>query len=114
MPEYIIDAKNQTLGRLCGKISHLLQGKNSPAYNPRLQGGNTVIVKNARLIKVTGRKYDQKMYYKHTNYMGHLRKKTYKMIAEEKPERILEKAIYGMLPKNAMRRKRMKALTIEK
>lgn len=114
MTEHIIDAKNQTLGRLCGKISHLLQGKNTAAYNPRLQGGNKVIVKNASLVKVTGRKYDQKMYYRHTNYMGHLRERTYKMIAEQKPEEILKKAVYGMLPKNAMRRKRMKALIIEK
>ena len=112
--EYIIDAKNQTLGRLATKIAVLLQGKEKATYEPRSIGGNTVIVKNARLIKISGNKANYKVYHRHTGYMGHLRTAKYKEVSEKHPERILETAVRGMLPKNFIRDRRMRLLVIEK
>ena len=112
--EHHIDAKNQTLGRLATKIAHLLQGKDSPNYEPRVIGDNKVIVKNTNHIKVTGSKAEQKIYYRHTGYMGHLRETTYKVAFEKSPEKVLRHAVRGMLPKNFIRDRRLRNLVVYK
>ena len=112
--EHVIDAKNQTLGRLATKIAVLLQGKDKASYNPSRIGDNTVIVKNASLIKISGSKAQTKVYHRHTGYMGHLRTAKYKEVQTRHPGRILEIAVRGMLPKNFIRDRRMRLLVIEK
>ncbi len=113
MAEIIIDAKNEKLGRLASKISSILQGKDKVSYEARLEGGNTVTVKNIRLIEVTGRKAAQKIYYHHTGYMGHLKEKTYAEAFAKDPKWVLRNAVRGMLPKNRLQAKRLKQLVIE-
>jgi len=114
MKDYIIDAKNQTLGRLSSKIALLLQDKDRPSYNPRLAGENRITVKNAHLIKVTGRKEKQKTYYRHTGYIGHLKAIKFQDMLQKDPARVLRLAVKGMLPKNRLLDKRLKRLIIEK
>lgn len=109
---YEIDAKNKPLGRLASEIAHLLQDKNSPKYEQRLTGENRVLVVNVGAMKVTGRKADQKIYYRHTGYMGHLKKKTFKQ-AFANPAWVLRHAVRGMLPKNFLIDRRMKRLEIK-
>lgn len=110
--EHIIDAKNRPLGRVATEIAHLLQDKNSPKYEQRLPGENQVLVVNVGDIKVSGKKADQKIYYRHTGYMGHLKEKTYKQ-AFANPAWVLRHAVRGMLPKNFLIDRRMKRLTIK-
>lgn len=112
--EHIIDAKNQKLGRLAARISHLLQAKDQAKYNPRLEGDNKVVVKNIKAIELSGRKAEQKVYYHHTGYMGHLKTNTYKRVTEKDPAWALWHAVRGMLPKNSLQNKRLKRLIIEK
>ncbi len=111
---YTIDATNKKLGRLASEAAQILQGKKSPAYEPRLAGTDWVVVKNASKIIVTGRKAQQKIYYRHTGYMGHLKEKTFEMIFAKSPEKVLWLAVYNMLPKNWLRQKRMNRLKIER
>lgn len=113
MKEIILDAKNQKLGRLASKIASLLQGKDSATYEPRLEGENRVIVKNIKNVEVTGKKAEQKVYYRHTGYMGHLKEKSYKEAFEKSPAWVLKNAVSHMLPKNKLQNKRMKRLVIE-
>jgi large subunit ribosomal protein L13 len=112
--KYEIDATGQVLGRLASNIASVLQGKTSPSYNPRLEGQDVVLVKNASKIKITGRKYTDKIYYKHTHYIGHLKELSFKQIFERDPRRVVELAVKNMLPKNRLRALRLKRLTIEK
>ncbi len=112
--EHIIDAKDQKLGRLASKIATILQGKLSAGYNPRLSGTDRVIVKNASKIVVTGRKETQKIYYRHTGYMGHLYEKPYKDAFAKSPEKVLTLAVKRMLPQNFLNQKRLNRLVIEK
>lgn len=114
MADYTIDAKNQKLGRLASKIALILQDKDRPVYDPRLEGENRVIVKNVHLIKVTGRKEDQKIYYRHTGYVGHLKAIKFKEMFVKDPARVLRLAVKGMLPKNKLLNRRLKRLIIEK
>ncbi len=111
--EHIIDAKGKTLGRLASEIAVILQGKKHVSYLPREAGSDRVIVKNAAKIVVTGKKMTQKIYYRHTGYMGHLRKNTLRELMEKDPTRALEYAVFNMLPKNFLRQKRMNRLKIE-
>ena len=111
---HVIDAKNQTLGRLATKIAHLLQGKHMPGYNPKFSGIDKIIVKNASKITVTGKKATQKVYYHHTGYMGHLRERKYRKVFSEKPEEVLRMAVTNMLPKNRLQRTRLGRLIIER
>jgi len=111
--DIIIDAKQQRLGRLATKIATILQNKESVNYEPRLEGGNRVIVKNITDIEISGNKAGQKIYYKHTGYMGHLNKKTYKEAFAKNPAWVLRHAVAGMLPKNRLQAKRLKQLIIE-
>lgn len=114
MLDHIIDVKDQKLGRVASKIAMLLQGKDQPTYEPRKIGDNRVIVKNIALLKVTGDKFNEKVYYHHTGYMGHLKTKKYREIFEKNPEWILRHAVEGMLPKNFINAKRLKQLIFEK
>jgi large subunit ribosomal protein L13 len=98
-----IDAEGLVLGRLATRISVLLRGKNKPGYSPHKDIGDSVIVENVDKIKVTGKKKEQKKYYRHTGYMGGLKEEVYQKLEKRKPGEILRKAVYGMLPKNKLR-----------
>ena len=113
MTDYIIDAKSKPLGRLATEIAHMLQGKHSVKYDKRLPGEGRVIVKNINDLRVTGKKAEQKVYYRHTGYMGHLKEKSYAQAFAKNPAWILKHAVLGMLPKNFLRAKRIKRLIIE-
>jgi large subunit ribosomal protein L13 len=110
---HIIDATNQILGRLAVKISNLLHGKNKPNFFPYQDLGDFVVVKNVDKLKVTGKKMEQKIYYRFTGYLGHLKATPLKKMLKEKPAEVLRRAVYGMLPKNKLRAKMMKRLKIE-
>ncbi|HEY4496569.1 MAG TPA: 50S ribosomal protein L13 [Candidatus Paceibacterota bacterium] len=112
--EYVIDAKGKTLGRLATKIAGILQGKTDAKYAPRKRGDNTVVIKNISLLKVTGNKAQQKIYYRHTGYVGHLKERRYEEAFSRSPEWVLKHAVAGMLPKNALRQQRLKMLKVEK
>lgn len=99
---YVIDATGKTLGRLSSEIASRLRGKHKPIYTPHVDCGDHIIVINAEKIKVTGNKETQKVYRHHTGYMGGLRERSYKEMMEKHPERIIEKAVKGMLPKNSL------------
>ncbi|OGY59781.1 MAG: 50S ribosomal protein L13 [Candidatus Colwellbacteria bacterium RIFCSPHIGHO2_12_FULL_44_17] len=112
--EYVLDAKNQHLGRFASKIAHLLQGKDTPSYEPRLLGSNRVIVTNVSKIILTGKKAEQKVYYRHTQYVGHLKKTTYEQAFQKDPTWVLRHAVRRMLPQNQLRDKRLKMLQLER
>jgi len=111
--QVIIDAENQPLGRLASKISLILQGKDEPNYEKHKPGEKTVIVKNALLVKFTGKKFNQKIYRRHTGYIAHLKEEQLKNLFKKNPREVIKKAVYGMLPKNKLRDKRIKRLKIE-
>lgn len=112
--EYTIDAKNKKLGRLASEIAVILQGKNSPHYEPRLVGDDSVIVKNIDKIVIDSKKLIQKKYYRHTTQIGHLKEQTLGSMLEKKgPAEVLRKVVREMLPENKLRVKRMKKLVIE-
>jgi len=112
--QHTIDATDQKLGRLASQIAHILQGKLSPSYNPRLSGNDKVIVTNLSKVTITGRKATQKIYYRHTGYMGHLKERIYKEFFAKSPEKILLLAVKRMLPQNSLRDKRLRRLEIQK
>ena len=114
MEEIIIDAKKQKLGRLAVKIASLLQNKESVNYEPRLEGNNKIIIKNIQDMEISGNKAEQKIYYRHTGYMGHLKERTYKEAFAKDPSWVLRHAVAGMLPKNRLQAKRLRRLIIEK
>jgi large subunit ribosomal protein L13 len=101
---YVIDAEAQKLGRISSEISKILLGKNSPAYNPSLEIKNAVIIINAEKIEVTGKKKDNKFYYRHSGRPGGLTIETFNELKARIPNRIIEKAVKGMLPKNKLGR----------
>ena len=109
---YVVDAEGQTLGRLASKIATILRGKHKPIYNPSVDTGDFVIVSNADKIRVTGRRMEQKMYYRHSGYMGGLREITLRDQLDQHPTRVLEAAVRGMLPKNRLGRKMIKKLKL--
>ena len=96
---YVVDAANMTLGRLASEVAKVLRGKNKPIYTPHMDTGDYVIIVNAAQIKVTGKKLDQKIYYHHSDYVGGLKQTTLKEMLAKKPERVVEHAVKGMLPK---------------
>ncbi|PIT92377.1 MAG: 50S ribosomal protein L13 [Candidatus Harrisonbacteria bacterium CG10_big_fil_rev_8_21_14_0_10_42_17] len=112
--EHIIDASGQKLGRLASNIALILQGKKHISYDPRLRGEDKVIVKNIKEVAISGRKADQKMYYHHTGYLGHLKEEKYKEVFAKEPQKVLYNAVFNMLPKNRLRQKRLNRLVIEK
>tara|TARA_A100001037_G_scaffold251520_1_gene235089 strand:+ start:15231 stop:15656 length:426 start_codon:yes stop_codon:yes gene_type:complete len=108
----LIDAEGQTLGRLARDIAVKLQGKDLPTFTPSSLVGAFVVVINAEKIHVTGNKYEDKMYYRHSGYVGNLKSFTYKEMSETNPERILRLAVKGMLPNNKLGRKMLTRLKI--
>lgn len=108
--EYTIDAKNKRLGRLASEIALILQGKKNSNYDPRIAGTDKVLVKNFKDFVVTGRKLQQKVYYRHTGYMGHLKSKRLEEVIAEDPRKVLRGAVRKMLPKNFLNQRRLKNL----
>lgn len=111
--EYIIDVENKKFGRVASEIALILQGKKTPYYDPRLAGEDKVIVKNIDKIVFSGDKLNQKVYYRHTGYIGHLKQKTLKEVFQKSPDKVLRSAVSKMLPKNLLMQKRIKRLIIE-
>lgn len=109
---YVVDAAGKTLGRLATEIAKILRGKHKPYYTPHMDCGDYVIVINADKIRVTGRKLDQKMYYWHSGYPGGLKSITLRRQLQTHPERVLQAAVRGMLPKNRLGRKMFKKLKV--
>ena len=101
---YVVDAKGATLGRLASEVASVLRGKNKPEFIPHADCGDYVIVINAAEVKVTGKKLDQKIYYNHSEYVGGMRETTLRELLAKKPERVVELAIKGMLPKGPLGR----------
>ena len=101
---YVVDAEGQTLGRLASGIASVLRGKNKPQFTPHVDTGDYVIVINADKIKVTGKKLNQKIYYHHSDYVGGMKETTLKEMLAKKPEKVLELAVKGMLPKGPLGR----------
>lgn len=101
---YVVDAADYTLGRLASQVAAVLRGKNKPTYTPFLDCGDNVIVINASKVKVTGKKLDQKVYYNHSDYVGGMKETTLKEMMAKHPERVIEHAVKGMLPKGPLGR----------
>ena len=101
---YVVDAEGQTLGRLAAAVASILKGKNKPTYTPFLDMGDNVIIVNAAKVKVTGRKMDQKIYHRHSDYVGGMKETTLKEQLAKKPESVIEMAVKGMLPKGPLGR----------
>jgi large subunit ribosomal protein L13 len=109
---YIVDAQGQTLGRLASKIAPILKGKHKPIYTPHLDCGDFVIVINVDKVRVTGNKLDQKIYYRHSQYMGGLKSINLRDQLAQHPDRVLLAAVKGMLPKNRLGRQMIKKLKL--
>ena len=101
---YVVDASAYTLGRLASEVAAVLRGKNKPTFTPHMDTGDYVIVVNAEKVKTTGKKLDQKIYYRHSGYVGGMKETTLKEMMEKKPERVIELAVNGMLPKGPLGR----------
>src|SRR6202171_500892 len=101
---FIVDAEGQILGRLATEIARVIRGKHKPTFTPHMDTGDNVIVINAAKIRVTGRKAEQKTYFTHSGYMGHDKLTPFATMLAKHPERVIEKAVFGMLPKNALGR----------
>ena len=101
---YVVDAEGATLGRLASEIAKVLRGKNKPEYTPHIDTGDYVIVVNAEKVKVTGKKLQQKIYYNHSDYVGGMKETTLAELLAKKPEKVIELAVKGMLPKGPMGR----------
>lgn len=109
---FLVNAEGKTLGRLASEIASVLRGKHKPIYTPHLDCGDYVIVVNAEKVRVTGRKLDQKMYYHHTGYPGGIKSISLRNQLQKHPERVLQAAVRGMLPKNRLGRKMLKKLKV--
>ena len=101
---YVVDATGYTLGRLASEVAKVLRGKNKPTFTPSMDTGDYVIVVNAEKVKVTGKKLDQKVYYRHSEYVGSLKETTLREMLNKHPERVIESAVKGMLPKGPLGR----------
>ena len=109
---YVVDAEGKTLGRLATQIADTLRGKRKPQYTPHVDTGDFVVVVNAEKIHVTGKKLDEKMYYRHSGYPGGLRKRTLREELERRPTEVLRKAVRGMLPRTRLGRTQLTKLKI--
>jgi large subunit ribosomal protein L13 len=105
---FLIDADGMILGRLASEVAKIIRGKHKPIFTPHMDTGDHVIVINASKVRVTGRKAEQKQYFRHTGYMGHERFTPYATMIEKHPERVVEKAVFGMLPKSALGRQTLR------
>ncbi len=108
----VIDAKDKILGRLASRVAYRIRGKHSPLYTPHVDTGDWVIIINADKVRLTGNKMDQKIYYRHSGYIGGIKSETAKELFEKKPNEVLKKAIKGMLPKNRLGRKLCRKLFV--
>jgi large subunit ribosomal protein L13 len=109
---YLVDAQNKTLGRLSTEIASRLRGKHKPIYTPHVDTGDYIVVVNASKIRVTGKKMTDKVYYKHTGYIGNLKSENLETMLEKYPEKVLMKSVRGMLPKNKLGRAMIKKLRV--
>ncbi len=109
---YVVDAADKTLGRLASEVAKVLRGKNKPIYTPHCDTGDYVIVINADKIKVTGKKLDQKLYRKHSEYVGGFKETTLRVMMDKKPEEVIKHAVKGMLPKNTLGKDMLKKLFV--
>ena len=109
---YLVNAEGQTLGRLASQIASRLRGKHKPEYTPHVDTGDYIVVVNAEKIHVTGRKLKDKIYYKHTGYIGNLKKESLEHLMQRAPEKALERAVKGMLPRNPLGRQMFKKLRV--
>ena len=109
---YVVDAEGLALGRVASQVANILRGKNKPIYTPNVDTGDFVIVINASKVILTGKKLDQKIYYKHSGFVGGLKETKYRKLMAEKPEEALRHAVVGMLPKGPLGRQMAKKLKI--
>ena len=109
---YVVDATGMTLGRLASEVAKILRGKNKPVFTPHEDTGDYVIITNAEHIKVTGKKLDQKIYYHHSDYVGGMKETTLREMLNKKPEKVIELAVKGMLPKGPLGRAMNKKLFV--
>ncbi len=109
---YVVDAEGKTLGRLATEVARILRGKHKPIYTPHVDTGDFVIIVNAEKIRVTGKRLDQKMYYRHSGYMGGLKETSLRTMLDKHPERVLQLAVKGMMPKNRLGRQMYKKLKV--
>ncbi len=109
---YVVDAEGLALGRVASQVANILRGKNKPIYTPNVDTGDFVIIINASKVILTGKKLDQKIYYKHSGYVGGLKETKYRKLLAEKPEEALRHAVVGMLPKGPLGRQMAKKLKI--
>lgn len=109
---YVVDAADMTLGRLASEVAKVLRGKNKPIFTPHMDTGDYVIVVNAEKVKVSGKKMDQKIYYRHSDYVGGMKEVTLKEKLAKKPEEVIELAVKGMLPKGPLGRQMYKKLYV--
>ena len=109
---YVVDAEGCTLGRLASEVASVLRGKNKPVFTPHVDTGDYVIVINAEKIKVTGKKLDQKIYYSDSDYVGGMKETTLREMMNKKPEKVIELAVKGMLPKGPLGRQMIKKLHV--
>ena len=109
---YVVDAAGMTLGRLASEVAKVLRGKNKPTFTPHIDTGDYVIVVNAEKVTVTGKKLDQKIYYNHSDYVGGMKETTLREMMAKKPERVIELAVKGMLPKGPLGREMYKKLYV--
>ncbi|HYT72408.1 MAG TPA: 50S ribosomal protein L13 [Gemmatimonadales bacterium] len=107
---WVVDAAGQPLGRLASRVAQILRGKHKPTFTPHLNCGDCVVVVNADKVRFTGRKLEQKRYFRHTGYMGHERFTPAKVLLQKHPERVIEKAVWGMLPKTTLSRQKVKQM----
>ena len=105
---HVVDAAGVPLGRLASVVAQLIRGKHKPTFTPHMDGGDFVIVLNASKVKFTGRKLTQKTYFKHTGYMGHESHTVARDLLDTHPDRVIEKAVFGMLPKNSLAKQHMR------
>ena len=109
---YLVDAENKILGRLATQIAMRLRGKHKPIFTPHADTGDFIVVINAEKVSLTGKKWDKKIYYRHSGYIGGLKEISAKKLLEKKPEDVLRFAVRGMLPKNSLGRRQLKKLKI--
>jgi large subunit ribosomal protein L13 len=109
---YVVDASGKTLGRLASELARRLRGKHKPEYTPHVDTGDYIVVINAGKVHVTGNKIEDKVYYRHTGYIGHMKSETLGKRLERAPEQVIEEAVKGMLPKNSLGRQMLTKLRI--
>lgn len=109
---YVVDARGRVLGRLASEIARILRGKHKPTYSPHLDVGDYVVVINAKDVRLTGKKADQKTYFRHSGYMGGEKHVPFRRLIRSRPERVIELAVKGMMPKNALGRQMLKKLRV--